>query len=68
MKSADSVGTFGGKSRMLINNYHYFQVLENTKTQIKNTQFWTVLGMNPEQIVMCWGIGNATIENSSWFK
>jgi hypothetical protein len=68
MKSADSVGIIGGKSRMLINSNDYFQVLENIKTQIKNAQYRAILGVNREQIVMCWGIGNATIENSSWFK
>jgi len=55
----------GGK-RMLINNNHYFEILENIKGQIQAAQYKAALGMNREQILLYWNIGKVIIENTKY--
>jgi len=51
---------------MLINNDHYFDVLESIKEKIKNAEYRAVLGMNREQIFLFWNIGRIIIENNKY--
>jgi len=51
---------------MLMNNSEYFEILEDIKMRIKAAQYKAALGMNREQILLYWSIGNVIIENSKW--
>ncbi|MCL2053371.1 MAG: PDDEXK nuclease domain-containing protein [Oscillospiraceae bacterium] len=51
---------------MLINDNSYFQALEDIKTRIHDAQHKAVLGMNREQIILFWNIGNVIIENTKY--
>lgn len=42
---------------MLINNDSYFQILEDIKQQIKQTQYQALLGVNRKQIILYRNIG-----------
>ena len=48
---------------MLINDDHYFHVLEDIKARIHNSQYKAILGVNREQIILYWNIGKVIIEN-----
>ncbi len=51
---------------MLINNDEYFKVLESVKSQIQNSQYKAILGLNREQIFLFWNIGKVIIENNKY--
>ena len=51
---------------MLINNDDYFKILAYVKNQIESARYRAVLGINREQILLYWNIGNVIIANSQW--
>jgi len=51
---------------MLINNSDYFQLFEKIKGQIQTAQYRATLGVNREQIMLYWNIGNDIINNSKY--
>ena len=51
---------------MLINNDAYFDILKTVKSQITCAQTKAVMGMNREQIILYYNIGQIIIANSHW--
>ena len=51
---------------MLINNDAYFDILTTVKTKITTAQTKSVMGMNREQIILYYNIGQIIIANSQW--
>jgi len=51
---------------MLINNSEYFEILENIKTRIKESQYRAVLGANKELMELYWNIGQVIIANTKY--
>jgi predicted nuclease of restriction endonuclease-like (RecB) superfamily len=48
---------------MLLNTKEYFETLDSIKTQIRDAQYRAILGLNREQILLFWNIGNTIIKN-----
>ena len=51
---------------MLANKNEYFEVLENIRKQIKSAQYKAVLGVNREQIILHWNIGQVLSANAKY--
>jgi predicted nuclease of restriction endonuclease-like (RecB) superfamily len=51
---------------MLINNNEYFKILEEIKSKIHDAQYRAALGLNREQIVLYWKIGEVIVENTQY--
>ena len=52
-----------GGNAVLINNDSYFQALDEIKWRIRDAQHKAVLGVNREQILLFWNIGNVISDN-----
>lgn len=51
---------------MLLNTSEYFDILNSIKTQIREAQYRAVLGVNREQILLFWNIGQTILKNSKY--
>jgi len=51
---------------MLMNNTEYFSILECVKSQITSAQTKAVMGVNREQIILYWKIGEIITNNVEW--